>query len=83
MPAVPGRARENLAATVSVTLKNGRTVTREVTEFMGTPARPLDRAGMQEKFLLLTKHFPRDKMQRVFDRIQNLENEKTLDWLSV
>ena len=83
MTAVPGRSREDLAATVSVTLKNGRTVSREVTEFMGTPARPLDRAGLQEKFLLLTKHVQREKMLRIFDRIQNLENEKTLDWLSV
>ena len=58
-------------------------VTRKVTDFSGTPARPLDRAGLQEKFLLLTKRFPRDAMMRLFDRLQNLENEKTLDWITV
>jgi 2-methylcitrate dehydratase PrpD len=83
MLTAPGQTREDLTSVVAVTLKDGRTFTRRVTEFSGTPARPLDRAGLQEKFLLLTKRFPRGDMQRLFDRLQNLENEKTLDWLSV
>jgi len=83
MVTVPGQAREDLTSTVAVTLKGGRTVERKVTEFSGTPARPLDRAGLQEKFLLLTKRFPRDGMLRLFDRLQNLENERTLEWVSV
>jgi 2-methylcitrate dehydratase PrpD len=83
MQVAPGQVRENLTSVVAVTLKDGRTLNRTVTEFMGTPERPLDRAGLQEKFLLLTKRFPRDQMQRLFDRLQNLENETTLDWLTV
>ena len=79
----PGQARENLTSTVAVTLKGGRVVTRRVTAFMGTPSRPLDRAGMREKFMLLTKRFPAADMGRLFDRLQGLENEKTLDWISV
>jgi len=82
MVTVPGQEREDLTSTVSVTLKGGRVVTRKVTDFSGTPARPLDRAGLQEKFLLLTKRFPRETMVRLFDRLQNLENERTLDWIS-
>jgi 2-methylcitrate dehydratase PrpD len=82
MVAAPGQVREDLTSVVAVTLKDGRTLSRKVTEFSGTPARPLDRAGLQEKFLLLTKRFPRTDMQRLFDRLQNLENERTLDWLS-
>ena len=83
MVAAPGQEREDLTSTVAVTLKGGRVVERKVTEFSGTPARPLDRAGLQEKFMLLTKRFPRDAMLRLFDRLQNLENERTLEWISV
>jgi len=78
-----GQSRENLTATVAVTLKDGRTVTRTVTEFRGTPERPLDQAGMREKFTLLSKRFPRAAMDRMFDRLSNIENERNLDWLSV
>ena len=83
MITAPGQSREDLASTVAVTLKGGRTVTQRVTAFMGTPSRPLDRAGMREKFMLLTKRFPAADMARLFDRLQGLENEKTLDWISV
>jgi 2-methylcitrate dehydratase PrpD len=82
MLTAPGQSREDLASTVAVTLKGGRIVTQRVTAFMGTPTRPLDRAGMREKFMLLTKRFPSADMARLFDRLQNLESEKTLDWIS-
>jgi len=82
MLTAPGQSREDLASTVAVTLKGGRIVTQRVTAFMGTPTRPLDRAGMREKFMLLTKRFPNTDMARLFDRLQSLENEKTLDWIS-
>ena len=77
-----GQSRENLTATVAVTLKGGRTVTRTVTEFLGTPERPLNEAALREKFMQMSKRFPRAAMDRLFDRLQNLENERTLDWLS-
>ncbi|HXJ03079.1 MAG TPA: MmgE/PrpD family protein [Micropepsaceae bacterium] len=79
----PAQEREDLTSVVAVTLKDGRSFSRKVTEFTGTPARPLNRDGLAEKFLLLTKRFPRADMQRLFDRLQNLENEKTLDWIAV
>jgi 2-methylcitrate dehydratase PrpD len=83
MLTAPGQEREDLTSIVAVTLKDGRSFSKRVTEFSGTPARPLDRAGLQEKFMQLTKRFARADMQRLFDRLQNLENEKTLDWISV
>lgn len=82
MITAPGQEREDLTSTVAVTLKDGRTVTQRVTDFSGTPARPLNRDGLREKFLLLTKRFPRANMERMFDRLQNLENERTLDWIA-
>ena len=83
MLAAEGQARDNLTSIVAVTLKDGRTLTRTVTDFRGTPGRPLDQAGMREKFLLLSKRFPRAAMERLFDRLQNLETERTLEWLHV
>ncbi len=41
------------ASIVTVRLKDGRSVTREVEEFNGTPARPLNRAELREKFMML------------------------------
>jgi 2-methylcitrate dehydratase PrpD len=72
-----------LAATVTVTLNDGRTLTRRVDDFKGTPTQPLDRAEMREKFLLLTKHCDRAAMARLFERLQNLEAERNLDWIKV
>jgi len=83
MVAADGQPRSNLTATVEVTLKGGSTFSRRVVDFQGTPARPLDRAGLKEKFMLQTKRFPAVQMERLFDRIQNIENEPTLDWISV
>jgi 2-methylcitrate dehydratase PrpD len=56
---------------------------RRVTDFRGTPERALDRAEMREKFLMLTRHCPPQEMDRMFDRLQNLEHETDLDWIRV
>jgi 2-methylcitrate dehydratase PrpD len=72
-----------LAATVTVTLKNGTTLARRIDSFKGTPDQPLDRAEMREKFLLLTRHCDRKAMARLFERLQNLEHERTVDWIKV
>src|SRR3974377_2448767 len=42
MTVVRGQDRRDLAATVTVRLKDGREISRRVTSFMGTPERPLD-----------------------------------------
>ena len=83
MTIVEGQDNRNMATTVTVTLKDGRSVSQHVTAFMGTPERPLDRAGLFEKFRLLTSAYPQAQMQQLFDRLQGLEKEPNLDWLSV
>jgi 2-methylcitrate dehydratase PrpD len=72
-----------LAAVVTVALKDRRVLKRSVADFKGTPDRPLDRAELREKFLLLTRHCKADDMGALFDRLQNLENESSLDWIRV
>ena len=66
-----------------MTLKDGRALTRRVESFKGTPEQPLDRAEMREKFLLLTKSCDRMAMARLFERLQNIESERNLDWIKV
>ena len=72
-------AREAFCSTITTVIPPSR----KVTSFKGTPERPLDRADLREKFLLLTQRLGRDKMIPLFDRLQAIENEKTLDWLNV
>jgi len=83
MTAAPGQTNLDLASTVTVTLKNGQVVSEHVTAFTGTPERPLDREGLRHKFMLLTKAHPKAEMARLFDRLQAIETEHDLKWLSV
>ena len=73
----------SLTATVSVTLNDGCTLSRQADGFKGTPELPLDRDEMRDKFLLLTRDCDRAAMSRLFDRLQNLEHERNLDWIKV
>src|SRR5215469_14297174 len=72
-----------LRAEVEVELKDGRVLEKTVAGFKGTPESPLDRAGVRERFMLLTRHCPAAAMERVLARLQNIENETSLDWLAV
>jgi 2-methylcitrate dehydratase PrpD len=72
-----------IASTVTVTLNDGRKLTRRVDSFKGTPEQPLDRAEMREKFLLLTQHCDGKGMARLFERLQHIEAERNLDWIKV
>jgi 2-methylcitrate dehydratase PrpD len=83
MTIVPGQDRRDLAATVTIKLKDGRELSRRVTSFKGTPERPLDRPELRQKFLLLTQRLGQDRMAPLFDRLQAIENEPNLDWLNV
>ena len=83
MTAVPGQTEADVAANVTVTLKDGRVLNQRVTEFLGTPAHPLTGNDLREKFRLLTQKYPAQQMQRIYDRLQNLEAEANLDWLRV
>jgi 2-methylcitrate dehydratase PrpD len=83
LTAVAGQDRRDLAVTVTVKLKDGRELARRVTSFKGTPERPLARAELREKFLLLTQRLGHDPMAALFERLQGIESEKALDWLNV
>jgi 2-methylcitrate dehydratase PrpD len=69
------------ASVVTVQLKNGRSVSKEVEEFNGTPARPLDRAELKDKFMTLTRARYGAAAGGLFERLQGLENEAELGWI--
>jgi 2-methylcitrate dehydratase PrpD len=83
MTIAPGQSNNDLASTVTVKLNDGREFSSHVTAFSGTPERPLDRAGLKEKFMLLTRSHPEQAMAKLFDRLQAIETEPDLDWLRV
>jgi 2-methylcitrate dehydratase PrpD len=77
------RHGHTIASTVTVNVKDRPALTRHVDSFKGTPEQPLDRAEMRDKFLLLTKACDRIAMGQLFERLQNLEDEHSLDWIKV
>jgi len=83
MTAIAGQAEDDIASTVTLTLKDGRVLTQRVTQFLGTPSRPLTGKEMHEKFRLLTQKYPLRQLDRIYDRLQNLESEANLDWLHI
>lgn len=71
----------DLTTTLTVSLKDGRTFSRRATHFKGTPEEPLSIEELRSKFLLVTKKFGTADMARIFERVQHLESESSLDWL--
>ena len=69
------------ASIVTITLKDGRSFTREVDEFNGTPARPLSQAELRDKFVTLSRGRYGAEAGALFDRLQNLEDERELSWV--
>jgi 2-methylcitrate dehydratase PrpD len=69
------------ASIVTVQLKNGRSVSKEVEEFNGTPARPLDRVELKDKFMTLMRVRYGAAAGELFERLQGLENETELGWI--
>ena len=72
-----------LRADVEVELKDGRVLSKTVSDFKGTPEQPLQQADLRERFMLLTRHCGASDMERVFARLQTIEQETGLDWLAV
>ena len=83
MSVAEGQGSGDLACTLTITLKDGRVLTRRATGFRGTPERPLDQAGLREKFMLLTQRLDRSRMEHLFERLQQVETERDLNWVRV
>jgi 2-methylcitrate dehydratase PrpD len=70
-------------ATITLTLKDGRELSKHVVYFKGTPQNPADRNDVYEKYSRLTRDCPQARVDEIFERLQNMEREKSFDWLAV
>jgi 2-methylcitrate dehydratase PrpD len=61
------------ACRITVTLKNGREIVLDGSDYKGTPTMPLTREELREKFLKLTAHRDPAKAQRLFERLAEAE----------
>ena len=84
--------KSDMTSIVRIKLKNGQEISKRSTAFLGTPERPLDAKALREKFLMITVERSAQRsseqieknlkeMNRWFDRIQNIESEKNLNWI--
>jgi 2-methylcitrate dehydratase PrpD len=69
------------ASQVTVRMKGGRSIMGEVEEFNGTPARPLTRADLRDKFTMLMGAPDAARATALFERLQSLEDETDVRWL--
>jgi 2-methylcitrate dehydratase PrpD len=72
-----------IASAVTVTMRDGRVMKAEVADFKGTPENPLSANELRDKVLLLTRDHDSACVTPMFDRLLHLEEEATLDWISV
>jgi 2-methylcitrate dehydratase PrpD len=79
----PAPPKNSWASVVTITLRDGRSFTRGVESFNGTPERPLSRSELHDKFVTLTRDRYGAQAGALFDRIQALEGETELTWLGV
>lgn len=73
----------SIASAVTVTMRDGRVMKAEVADFKGTPDNPLSASELRAKVLLLTRDHDSARVTAMFDRLLHLEEEGSLDWVSV
>jgi len=88
----PPDNKSDMTSIVRIKLKNGQEISKRSSAFLGTPERPLDAKAMREKFLMLTVDSSESRNKQLiaqelkqmngwFERIQNIEKEKHLNWI--
>ena len=88
----PPDNKSDMTSIVRIKLKNGQEISKRSSAFLGTPERPLDAKAIREKFLMLTVDSSESRNKQLiaqelkqmngwFERIQNIEKEKHLNWI--
>jgi len=70
-----------IASRVTLTMRDGRVRSSEVTDFKGTPDNPLNAGELRDKVMLLTRDYDAAAMNLMFNRLQQIEDEASLDWI--
>lgn len=68
-------------ARVTVRLKGGRELVREVKEFKGTPTHPLSRAEVRDKFMTLSAGLGKFAALKLVEKVENISAEKNIQEL--
>lgn len=63
---------------LTLRLKGGGDLVREVSEFRGTPANPLSREELRKKFGILTSRLGKEIAARLLEKLENLERQKSV-----
>lgn len=71
------------ASRVTIQLRDGRELAREVRDFKGTPAQPLSREEVGAKFLRLTASLGPAAAERLLHRLERLEAEPDISRLGL
>jgi 2-methylcitrate dehydratase PrpD len=66
------------ACRVTVKLKDGRELVKEMHSYPGLPEEPLTRAELKQKFDRLTAALPRDRADQIFTQLLALEDVENL-----
>jgi len=61
-----------LGARVTIRLRNGQELSHDVQSFKGSPADPLSRGEVAEKFFTLTAAMGKKRLQKLFERVEKL-----------
>jgi 2-methylcitrate dehydratase PrpD len=83
MPWAGSAPPSRIATLTPVKTNDGRVLKGMVSDFKGTPDNPLNREELREKFLMLTRDRDPAAMCGFFERLQRIEDEPTLGWVSV
>jgi hypothetical protein len=67
---------------MTVTLKNGDIFKLTLPE-PDVPWRRANREETYEKYAILMRDCPKSKSDDLFERVQKLEEEKTVDWMRI
>ena len=71
-----------IALITTVKTKDGRELKAMVSDIKGTPDSPLNDDELRDKFLMLTRDYDRGIMESVINRLQNIEDEVNIEWIS-
>jgi 2-methylcitrate dehydratase PrpD len=70
-----------IASATTMTMRDGEVLKSVVADFKGTPDNPLSAEELRQKALLLTRDYDAASATAMFDRLQHIEKETTLDWI--
>jgi 2-methylcitrate dehydratase PrpD len=70
-----------IASRVTLTMRDERRRSVEVTDFKGTPDNPLSTGELRDKVMMLTRDYDAAAMSSMFNRLQQIEDESKLDWI--